>query len=340
MRHSYYSQKPYTFDMVKAVYDKTPPVREHDHGTKFDVRPIGPRWRKYERIRKFKDGSYALMSGDSICDDYGYKYSQSERPPERLTKKYAPILWRRIKGKDVVTITYCKRTQANGFMNFLNDFLPWGMRFMVTNGKYYLIVNTGGGHQTKYALHLSGQENSRGGPNQAKRITYKDVSLSFVAHGKDERGYPTYSEYRIPRAGRMQRATVVNKDAKAAHKEHIAEFTYWLDAMMPMLPHLDNYQAAYDLRSEISTYLSSRPEFKWDKRTWLHLSNPPVRLAREVLCDPHHPMRVPFGILAKQAMCTDGWRNLIVPERSLYLSRRNSWINRTFGFLMEVEREI
>jgi len=225
-------------------------------------------------------------------------------------------------------------------MNFLNDFLPWGMRFIVTNGRYYLIVNTGGGHQTKYALHLSGMDGYRPRRNNTKRKHYKDVSLSFVAHGKDDRGYPAYSEYRIPKAGRMQHAVVVNKEAKAAHKAHIAEFTYWLDAMMPMIPPLSTHTEAYELRREIAAYLSSRPEFGWDKRSWLRLDGMPVRLAREVLCDPHHPMRVPFGKLAKNSICTNWWGETIAPERSLYMSRRNAWINRTFGFLMEVEREI
>jgi hypothetical protein len=52
-----------TFEQVEAFYNRIKPVREDGYSTSRNIRPIGDRSRKGERIIKVNNNTYALSDG-------------------------------------------------------------------------------------------------------------------------------------------------------------------------------------------------------------------------------------------------------------------------------------
>ena len=52
-----------TFEQVEAFYNRIKPVREDGYSTSRNIRPIGDRSRKGERIIKVNNNTYALSEG-------------------------------------------------------------------------------------------------------------------------------------------------------------------------------------------------------------------------------------------------------------------------------------
>ena len=317
MRYTSRVFHPCNYDHAARIYKAIAPVREHIIGTARNIRPIGPRWRKWERMVKFSDGAYGLLSG----------YTQDSHPHSqgkvsRTCRAYAPIIWSRKDGKDIVSIRYCGHKQANGFMNFINDYLPPNMRFSTVNGQYFLYVRMADGNVKKYSLHRS----------VAK---YGDTRLSFVAHGTPEGKHwdHSYSEYKIPDLSRKRIIKRVNTDKKKRYAESIAAFSSWAEAILPML-HTESWQARTELRKEVQDYVAERHKVKH------HWGRLPSKIALEALVDEAHPMRLPLAKMLKVHTYADWWGKEKEPTRDLYVSRRNAFINQTFGFMKEVTVDI
>tara|TARA_B110000858_G_scaffold51037_1_gene59122 strand:+ start:1434 stop:1859 length:426 start_codon:yes stop_codon:yes gene_type:complete len=85
-----------SFDEVVAHYENVKPLRGKDNAGK-DIRPIGDRKRKNERIVKISDNCYALSEGYHFGDalfnwGWGYVASTGFVPTLKDMEKYAPIV--------------------------------------------------------------------------------------------------------------------------------------------------------------------------------------------------------------------------------------------------------
>ena len=61
----YYRTNLDTFHRVEEMYNTTKPIVSKKHPLHHDIRPLGPRNRKWERIKKFSYNCYGLMDGGS-----------------------------------------------------------------------------------------------------------------------------------------------------------------------------------------------------------------------------------------------------------------------------------
>ena len=128
------------FASVERAYNNTTPLGGADNKGK-DIRPIGERRRKWERIHKFTDDCYGLMdggTGDPIGG--GGVATQSEM------MFFAPILWRRHRdGSESVRIRNETGQYAhNSRYKFLEKFIPAQLSFELRNGKQFITsVRTG-----------------------------------------------------------------------------------------------------------------------------------------------------------------------------------------------------
>ena len=59
----YIDQRLNTFAEVKAMYDGVKPVVSKNHTREQDIRPVGARSRKHERIMKINDNKYLINDG-------------------------------------------------------------------------------------------------------------------------------------------------------------------------------------------------------------------------------------------------------------------------------------
>ncbi len=73
-----------TFDKVVAYYESIKPLVSKHHTLADDLRPIGDRNRKWERIQKVNANCYILQDGwngsDSIFTGWSYYHAKGEKP--------------------------------------------------------------------------------------------------------------------------------------------------------------------------------------------------------------------------------------------------------------------
>jgi len=98
-----------SFKEVVNHYESIKPLVSQYHTREDDIRPIGDRARKYERIVKISNNCYALSDGHHYGDDKFYSWSITETEVDdqgnykvtpRLDwlgsmRRYAPIVWSR-----------------------------------------------------------------------------------------------------------------------------------------------------------------------------------------------------------------------------------------------------
>ena len=97
-----------SFDEVKAWYEKTPVLKSKQHSVEQDIRPIGKRSRKWERIIRVDPNTYVLSCGGNYDPVFywGWSDNEAEYPlTTEETAKLAPIVWRKHKdGTETVTV--------------------------------------------------------------------------------------------------------------------------------------------------------------------------------------------------------------------------------------------
>ena len=229
-----------SFDKVAATYDAIKPLRGKLSDA--NVRPLGDRARKWERIKKINNNCYVLTdgyhTGDDVFKSWGYNH-KTGKPTEAEMINLAPIVWRR--HRDGTTTIKVRNGTGQGAHNsrysFLDRHLPNGMRFIIRNGKHFISL----GHGTTYKEYYLAKSNTLAAwalPEDAQRnqwtkdftsrddgvaLTFRvdDDKISFVDGGK---GLPVPPKVRV------------DKKAKAKMKDAIAEFREWAFTMYPLLP--------------------------------------------------------------------------------------------------------
>ena len=149
MSYRYHTVQTNTFAEVAKLYNTVKPVISKNHSKEDDLRPVGVRSRKWERIIKVNDQKYILNDGevDPIKFWNGYNHHNASRlPTMQEVEALAPIVWSiDDEGNEFIKVRNGSGEQAHQTRYaFLQHTLPYGMRFIIENGKQYIeLVNKG-----------------------------------------------------------------------------------------------------------------------------------------------------------------------------------------------------
>ena len=282
------------FDDVVKHYESIKPVKEKEHGTARNIRPIGDRARKWERIIKISRNCYALSDGYHYGDDTFVPYNAKEYDNstkswvvqwDRIGKMeyYAPIVWRKDKyGTETVQIR--NFTGSNGGYEisryaFLERHMPYGLHFRMGHNSLQYVETLGEKHYLAKAKTVP-----RGIFSFYKKNDYysdwmqttdDNSALVFIS---DEGGW-----VHSPSTGKpLPQKPKVNKELKAKYKEAINKFFEWGMTMSPLLPLSNEYNATK--AEELREHFGGR-----------HDNFTPTS-AREILRKPNHPMRLNYWV--------------------------------------------
>jgi hypothetical protein len=355
-----------SFDEVAAWYEKTPVLKSTRHPKEQDIRPIGERRRKWERIIKVNPNTYALSCGGHYDPVFNWGYSDKLKDyplqPQDIAR-LAPIVWRKHKdGTETVTVRNGQgEWQHNATYSFLSRALPLELFFRInrqgrqaiynrSEGKEYYLPKTKTVPRHVYEVYKE---------RAAKQNYYKrwldtcqprfdNLSLTFkrTPEGKFELVGEAPKE--------MVKRTRVLKDEKSKIKSAINELYDWVVVMYPLM----RSQLLWDFRDSVATRLeeiAKEHEINGFRPSW----NTPFKycepeLVRAIVTQPDHPMRYEFGIAAMfeindavaavqqdrnykyNNMSDEDFEKL---QRSRMRAAYTRWINKVAGFAKTVKEE-
>ena len=332
-----------SFDEVVYHYNNITPLRGRDNVGK-DIRPIGDRARKYERIVKISPSCYALSDGYHMGDEYFLPWLYHHRsftPTLTDMEKHAPIVWRKKRdGTEEVTLRngWGPYTHTSRYA-FLWRHTPYGMLFKNSgNGthfitlrdtdKQYYLAKT---RTTPRPIYDGIKANKSTHYWQIRRRNWATVhdDNSALVFRKTENGWE-----HVEGTGRSLDETkrpTVNKNAKAKYKDDIKKFFEWGMSMSPLLP-LEN--AEY--RTE-----RSREFYKYFNTSSHHSVQDPKNL-RRIVREEDHPLRLALWV-GFAGDCTDrAWGTNIEyycktvrtkEDLQRVRSRYNAFVNKHLGFM-------
>ena len=339
------------FDEVVSHYNNITPLRGSTNAGK-DIRPIGDRERKWERVVKISRNCYALSDGYHMGDEHFSAWMRYDITPPTLTdmEKYAPIVWRKKHdGTEEVTLRNgYGEGQHNSRYNFLWRHTPHGLKFRMHNGKHFIwnhgtehyLAKTRTARRPVYAGIKKAAANKP--PNHWSKYRAKWVRAyddnSAVTFRKNENGGWDHVEG-TGKDKSCQNPTV-NKVVKAKYKDDIKKFFEWGMVMSPLLP-LEDMGYATKHGHWLYTH------FKPDDHLGYGIPAPKPTDLRKVVSDENHPMRLALWVTFA-AHCTDkDWGH---DDRDYYVktietkedlqrvrSRYNTWVNITLGFMTKKE---
>ena len=338
-----------TFDEVAAHYNDTTPLRGKDNAGK-DIRPIGDRKRKHERIVKISANCYALTCGWTFGDAVfpAYHYGEAVPATNKTLEKFAPIVWRRLRdGTDQVTLRNGWGPNAHtSHYAFLYRHTPAGMHFTIRAGRQYLTVGPtqgirGNGPSATYYLakvrttpkslyksYRGRIHNARWMRNMAKFVMLHDDNSAVVFQRKDN------SEWQhVEGTGRQKPQNPrVNKASKAKFKDDINKFFEWGMTMSPLLP-LEDDDYRMMRSAELHTYFG--------KKTLWRAETMDSDKARALVRDDENSMRLAFWVRFASSCANNLWgfnmeyyTQTVKTKEDLARVRAsfNTFINKQLGF--------
>ena len=311
-----------SFDDVVYNYENIKPMGGSTNKGK-DIRPIGDRKRKYERIVKISNNCYALSDGFHFGDahfNWGWGYTASAEfvPTLKDMEKYAPIIWRKKRdGTEQVTIRNGYGNHAhNSRYAFINRHTPKGLGFRIDNGKQYVTKTMGRyphpHYDERYYLaktrtapriiydHIKEQHGANWyGERASEWVMLHDDNSALVFNkntGTDR--FSGVDWVHVEGTGRtLPKAPRVNIEAKAKYKDSIKKFFEWGMTMSPLIPLEDNEYLYKHNQDLVEAYGQTRGNH-WRKVDGMR--------GREIVRSERHPARLAFWIeFAKQCYAPD-----------------------------------
>ena len=144
MSYRNYSPRLSSFAEVEATYNDVKPMVSKNHTKEQNLRPIGDRSRKWERIIKVNDKKYILNNGEVDVLSFWGGYIQDSiyrsKPTMEEIEALAPIVWTiDDEGNEFIKIRNGSGGSAHmSRYTFLEHNLPKQMAFIVDNGKQYI----------------------------------------------------------------------------------------------------------------------------------------------------------------------------------------------------------
>ena len=335
------------FSAVAKHYDSIKPVISKRHTREQDVRPLGDRNRKWERVSKLSDDCYAYYDGD-IGDSI--VYSEWHRNGEGITdeacKALAPIMWTREKGgwnREILRVRNGSGSGAhNGRYSFLERALPRGFNFVVDNGKQFVILDG-----TRYFLPKC--DYYSWGWHRDKTTVQKDDCKYLEFERSPGEGWKVKTNsftYVPPRV-------LVDKERKKKFKPAMDSYYNWLIVMAPMFrEHFedfkydyhdqksqDRYQAKHRLaREKMEELMEYAKEQGWaDQNVQLWSFEMKGDHALIIMEDEEHPMRMH---MAWSMLVDSPLFNEDELERKKFRAHYNRWINKVCGFNKKIDAQV
>lgn len=289
------------FAEVEAHYNSIKPYR--GKLSVYDIRPIGDRRRRWERIKKINADCYALMDGfyggDDVFGPGGVLNPRDgmSQPTLKQVVMLAPIVWfRHPDGSESVKLRNgVGRGSHTSRYAFLTRHTPARLRFVNMNGKHYIrnqdppVTDI---FLAKGRTILKGQY-AYGNP----KSTYEDDGVALTFFATEPRGAWVFKDNGkpIPVAPRQ----IVDRAEKDKYKDAIKEFRVWGLTMLPLLP-MQDYKYRLTMMREFLFALPSgvfggvpfepselvRGEFSY------HSNKPSAQGLRRILEDNNHPLRL------------------------------------------------
>ena len=146
MSYRYHTIQANTFAEVAKLYHTVKPIVSKNHSKEDDLRPVGVRSRKWERIIKVNDQKYILNDGE--CDQINFwpHWNNMDRlPTMQEVEALAPIVWSiDDEGNEFIKIRNGSGEGAHQTRYaFFQHTLPQCMSFIIDSGKQYIEVRSG-----------------------------------------------------------------------------------------------------------------------------------------------------------------------------------------------------
>lgn len=332
-----------SFAEVEAHYNKIKPLRGNANAGK-DIRPIGDRKRKWERIVKVSPNCYALSDGHHFGDEvftcwtYG---AENYTPTLKDMERYAPIVWRKKRdGTEEVTLRNgWGPHQHTGRYSFLYRHSPHRMWFRNRNGKHF-IVDAGGNSyylakgttapRAVYDAINSNPSNHYWQTRTQKWIKLQDDNASLTFTQNEHGGWVLADGGKdIPTPPKK----IVRKELKARYKKHIDTFKEWAFTMGAMLP-IRDYAYARDQYNVVHEWMKANNVDT--NNYWGHpFNHMDAKLKRQILCDEEHPLRLPMAVSMLRSV--ESYHADTEDEVRRVKQRANTWINNHMGFTKTVK---
>lgn len=352
-----YIPKLNSFDEVAETYAKTKPMVSKNHTVEQDVRPIGKRARKWERIIKVNDHCYALSCGGYADPVFNWGFGQQLKEHPLTAKDIAlcsPIVWRKHKdGTETVTVRNGPgEWQHNSTYSFISRALPRELWFRQTREGKQFIYNRSAGQ----TLHLPKtrsvprhvMEHHKKNAASRKSTWYDHKYLKAFQTGDDGLSvtFKREADGRFTLVGEPQKVMVervrVNKDQKREFKEHIDTLYQWCLAMYPMLRNQLSWNFIHEANKELME-IAKEHKIKGFVNSWGDLfKHSEASLVQAILKDPEHVMRYHLGLAGIKTIkeadhdCEEEDEAL----RAKYIRAKfNNWINKVAGFATKVKME-
>ena len=266
-----------TFNSVVAWYEQTKPVVSKHHTAADNIRPIGARNRKWERIRKVDAETYVLLDGY-----YGSTlFNNNGRGDAQYEQDMAPIMWKREADGDFIYVRNgTKNSVPFSRFKFLQWHLPMNMAFRYNQqGKHWVRAQTPTGYEdfplpkTDYQWDYKLKEAGR---DDGKRLKFR----------ANEDGTFT----RVGEAFKVE-VTTVDKELKKQWKASIDAFYTQAAALAPMID--TTWNGRHEYRQVISEWCKDNAQ---DAPPMYHgsIHQLPPTLVRQIVAQEDHPLRIPL----------------------------------------------
>ena len=292
-----------SFAEAEARYNDVKPIISKNHTKGDDVRPVGDRKRKWERIVKVSDTCYDLTLSDYYNDN-------------------VPLIrWENIDGY-YEQVTFWNTGRVSGY-TMLENLCPKDLEFFVdgSTGRQYVDIKGG---DTCFAPK-----------NMKKPITFKRLRSDNVERVEHPPAWKQVgTRYTFKHA--MSR---VNKQVKEAVKPFTDKFYKWVITMYPMLP-LSDYQYRSRILDELQKYFQDKGiEYRWYVRD----NKGSVEEKINILRDEEHEMRLHLAMewLADSNLYNYQGNVTVTSqeEASKVRASYNRWVNRTLSLNFNIEEE-
>jgi hypothetical protein len=332
-----------TFAEVASWYERTKPLGGADNLGK-DIRPIGDRRRKWERIVKISDNCYALSDGFHFGDEHFPTWDRGTEWKATLKdmEKYAPIVWRKKRdGTETVTLRNGYGQGAHtGRYQFLWRHTPRGFTFVNRNGKHFIRTQFDGKEYYLAKVRTTPRPiyerikqdavntTSQWAKARARWVQVQDDN-SALTFKRTDAGWEFESGGKpIPVAPKKR----VNVALKKALAPALNAFRDWAFAVTPMLPVRD-YAYRNEMRNQMVEWAKEanvEVTGRWDLA---HMFTP--ELARTVITDEEHPMRLHFAVAMRIHLNTHTFSE--AETEAQLKAQFNRWANKELGLVKEVK---
>ena len=362
------------FEQVEACYNNTKPIISKNQTLQHDIRPIGDRGRKHERIAKVSDTCYMLLNGE-LGDNmtWYYKYEDNHQlhtiQDVSATLTFAPVVWTRHDGYDTIRIRNGSGHYAhNSRYSFLSRCLPSDMHAIIGDGKQYIVYEGVRYLLPKSMWYPNNYYNTQNG--------LKKDDEHYLVFRRDHADNLSDTKFKLTGNKFTWHAKRYGVDVatKNKYKSQINELWDYMCTVAPMFNNIfggrdrgssGNYyqeqwqtrqlkykakrEALNEGREEVQNYVENvlnipqeRVHYMRDSQIyqdspWKH-AHFPVPLIEQILADDQHPMRLNLvrDIINDMEDIVDCQDK---QEASKIRSQYNRWFNKHMGFTKLVADE-